>query len=324
MQVNSITNYNCKTPTRIFSNNLKSQEPVSNPTEQNVYFTGNDKNGSKAMRNTILALCLLPTAGSMVMTSCDPDPVFAYAESNAEANADANAEVTIDTTCYNHPGDTIIKWYYKYERPLPLDTLMKNFQNWDIDSTTIDMNDSTAKRNIIHYEGVREWEYNSREIGDMNILESTPKTNLVYDTEIVDYKGDHISYGKRIFRIPTSSFTIETKDGRTLHSPKGIFVEEYESDSDEKGSSILDCTLKSRAFCQTNGDTLNVAKRRGSNEFVETGKVAKGYLGANSILLQNLIGQYPTDDHVVDFKIQAINDHELRLKYVKAMDELEY
>ncbi len=319
MRVSSINNYNCQKTNQNFSNNLGLQNENKLSAQPNVYFTGDDKKASRAMRNTILALCMLPAAGSMVMSSCDDDPAYAY----EEANANANAEVSIDTTGYHHCGDTIIQWYYKYQRPLPLDTLMNNFHNWDIDSTDIDLNDSTAKRNIIHYEGVREWEYNTREIGDMNILESTPKNNLVYDTEIVDYKGDHISYGKRIFRIPTSKFTITTKDGRTLHSPKGIFVEEYENDFDEKGSSILDCTLKSRAFCQTNGDTLNVAKRKNSNEFVETGKVAKGYLGANSILLKNLIGEYPTDDHVVDFKIEAINDKELRLKYVKAMDELE-
>ena len=56
---------------------------------------------------------------------------------------------------------------------------------------------------------------------------------------------------------------------------------------------------------------------------METGNVSKGYLGANSILLKNLIGEYPTEDHYIDFSVEAINDKELRLRYVKAMDEIE-
>ncbi len=62
-------------------------------------------------------------------------------------------------------------------------------------------------------------------------------------------------------------------------------------------------------------------EERGTSEFVETGKVAKGYLGANSILLKNLIGDYPTDDHFVDFKVEAVNDNELRKRYVEYMDK---
>ena len=99
-------------------------------------------------------------------------------------------------------------------------------------------------------------------------------------------------------------------------------VEEYENEFGEKGGSILDCKLKTRAFVSTQGDTLNVARRKGTSEFVETGKVAKGYLNPkNSILLKNLIGTYPTDDHYIDFKVEAINDKELRAKYVYAKDE---
>jgi hypothetical protein len=78
--------------------------------------------------------------------------------------------------------------------------------------------------------------------------------------------------------------------------------------------------LKTRAFVSTAGDTLNVARRKGTNEFVETGKVAKGYLGANSVLLRNLIGEYSTDDHYIDFKVDAITDEELRAKYVYEKD----
>ena len=156
----------------------------------------------------------------------------------------------------------------------------------------------------------------------MNVGESSRKI-LVYDTEIRDYKDVHESYGKRVFRVPSGNFTIKKEDGTILKSPKGLFVEEYENETGEKNGSILDCKIKSRAFVQTNGDTLNVARRKGTSEFVETGKVAKGYLGANSILLRNLIGEYPTDDHYVNFKVEAINDNELRKRYVEYMDNKE-
>ena len=121
-------------------------------------------------------------------------------------------------------------------------------------------------------------------------------------------------------RIPTGSFSITKKDGEVVRNPKGFFVEEYENPYNEKGGSVLDCNVKSRAFVTTNGDTLNVSLLNDGNKFVETGKVAKGYLGANSILLQNPIGRYETEDHYVDFNVDAITDQELRCKYVKAMD----
>jgi hypothetical protein len=122
--------------------------------------------------------------------------------------------------------------------------------------------------------------------------------------------------------MPTGNFTITKEDGTILKSPKGLFVEEYESDNDEKNASIYDCSLKTRAFITTKGDTLNVSKRDGANSYVETGKVAKGYLGANSILLKNLIGEYSTDEHYIDFKVDAITDEELREKYVYAKDAI--
>lgn len=324
MQVNAINNYGYAGFGKSLVNNNKSVQTANTLQENTVTFTGDKKkNNANAMRTAIMALCFLPVAGSVV-TSCDKE-VFAEAHADADANADANADADasiIDTTGYNHPGDTIIKWYYKYQRPIPLDTLFKNMDNWDITGTDGNMNDSTSNRNIVHYEGTRDWEYGSREIGDMNILESSKKI-LVYDTEILDYEGNHETYGKRVFRIPSGSFSITTKDGRTLHNPGGLFVEEYENETGEKDGSIFDCKLKSRAFVQTNGDTLNVAKRNGTSEYVETGNVSKGYLGANSILLKNLIGEYPTEDHYIDFSVEAINDKELRLRYVKAMDEIE-
>ena len=314
MQVNSIRNYNISTPNKI---NLENKQVKTS----DIAFEGEKKKDSKALKAArdlaIASMFLAPIATTTLLSSCEHDDGFAYAKVDAWGG-----EGYIDTLGCNHPADTIIKWWYAWERPMPLDTLNNNFDNWDIPGVDPRWNDSLARRNIIHYEGTREWEYNTREIGDINVLESSKKI-LVYDTEIKDYKGNHESYGKRVLRIPSTNFTIKTKDGVTLHSPKGLFVEEYENEFNEKNGSILDCKLKSRAFVTTSGDTLNVAKRKGSSEFVETGKVAKGYLGANSVLLRNLIGEYSTDDHYVDFTVEAVEDKRLRAMYVEAMDKKE-
>ncbi len=321
MQVYAITGLGCGTPRKLNTNVAPSTNNYADNNQ--LSFLGNNKNSKsgKLMRDAAVAMFLIPIATTPLMTSCDKDDGYAYA--NAEVDGSKTPGYIVDTTEYHHPADTVIKWYYDYERPWPLDSLLNNLNNWGIDGTDVNPNDSTAKRNIIHYEGIREWEYNNKEIGDMNILESTPKKNLVYDVEILDYKGNHISYGKSVLRIPTGSFTVTTKDGRVLNSPKGFFVESYTNDNDEKGGSIYDCTLQSRAFCQTNGDTLFVAKRKGTSEYVEKGKVAKGYLGANTILLQNLIGQYDTDEHYVNMKIDAVDDHNLKLMYLRAKDDEE-
>lgn len=319
MQVNSVKSYDVTSNNRISNTN---SVPKQNP--QQVAFSGDDRkspnDGSKAMRNLIYGLMMLgaTAGGSQALTSCDDG----YAEAYARAEVTVTGNVSLDSLlnhCHCHP-DTIIKWYYAYQRPIPLDSLYKNLQNWDIDGTDGDMNDPKTNRNIVHYEGTREWEYGTKESGDMNILESS-KNVLIYDTEIKDCDGNHQSYGKRIFRIPTGTFYVTKKDGEVLKNPKGFFVEEYENPFDEKGGSVLDCNLKSRAFVVTNGDTLNVSPLNDGNNFVETGKVAKGYLGPNSIVLQNLIGKYETEDHYVDFKVDAINDEELRCRYVKEMDD---
>lgn len=314
MQVNSISSI-LYTPK--IAKTAKNNAAQSN----NIAFEGeSNKKPSKAMRiardTAIAAMFLTPTIGGL--TSCDP---FDDGYARAEANAWAGIGHYVDSTQCSHPADTIIKWWYDWERPWPLDSLYNNMQNWDIEGTDGNKNDSLADRNIIHYEGIRDWEYGTKEIGDMNVLESKKKI-LVYDTEIQDYKGNTESYGKRVLRLPSSNFTITKADGTKLHNPGGLFVEEYENEFGEKGGSILDCKLKTRAFVSTQGDTLNVARRKGTSEFVETGKVAKGYLNPkNSILLKNLIGTYPTDDHYIDFKVEAINDKELRAKYVYAKDE---
>ena len=150
MQVNAITSYQYSTP-----NKLNNHQKQSTPIESNsVNFTAREDNrrNSNAMRNAVVALCFLPVEGGVV-TSCDKE-AFAEAKVNVDANANANANASIiDTTGYKHPGDTIIKWYYKYQKPIPLDSLFNNMQNWDIDGADGDKNDSTANRNIIHYEG---------------------------------------------------------------------------------------------------------------------------------------------------------------------------
>jgi len=317
MQVNSVKNYGI---TSTLNKNV-SANTISKQNPQQVAFCADESknnNGSNAMRNLIYGLMMLgATAGSATLTSCDDGSADAY----AYASVTVTGNTTLDSlicNCHCKP-DTIIKWYYAFQRPIPLDSLYNNMQNWGIGGTEGGKDDPTAKRNIVHYEGTREWEYGTKEDGDMNILESS-RNILVYDTEIKDWEDNHQAYGKRVLRIPTGSFSLTKKDGEVLHNPKGWFVEEYENPFDEKGGSILDCKIKSRAFVTTEGDTLNVSTLNEGNKFVETGKVAKGYLGANSIVLQNLIGQYNTDDHYVDFKVDAINDEDLRCRYVKAMD----
>ena len=314
MHVNSIRNYNISS-----ANPTNTVNKSANMSD--VAFVGEKKDNKalKAARDLAIASMFLVPVATTTLTSCDEDH---YGFARAEAYAWAGIGSYVDSTHCTHPTDTLIKWWYAWERPMPLDSLNNNFNNWEIPGVDPAWRDSLANRNIIRYEGTREWEYGSKEIGNINVLESSKKI-LVYDTEIQDYKGNHESYGKRVFRIPSANFTITTKDGVTLHSPKGLFVEEYENEFDQENGSILDCKLKTRAFVTTDGDTLNVAKRRGTSEFVETGKVAKGYLGANTILLRNLIGQYSTDDHYVDFKVEAVEDKKLRAMYVYAMDQKE-
>jgi hypothetical protein len=316
MQINSINNYNLCAPKKA----IQTTKGATTPNAKNVAFTSEDANNKfmKAARNAGVAMVfLLPTTSAL--TSCN---IWEDGFVNAEACV-TTTPGSIDTTQCEHPTDTIIKWYYDFKRPIPLDSIFNNFQNWDIDGAEGNKNDSTANRNVIHYEGTRDWEYGTKEIGDINLTEANEDRKvLIYDTEILDYKGRHEAYGKRVFRIPNGSFTIQKEDGTVLKSPKGFFVEEYANDADTKKASIYDCTLKTRTFVTTNGDTLNVAKRKGSNEFVESGKVTKGYLGANSILLRNLIGEYSTDDHYIDFKVEAVNDEKLRAKYVYDMDAI--
>lgn len=320
MQIQSIQNYGLVSNKKL---NETTQTEKSTPANAQVAFGAGDEihgnKGSNAYKNLIYGLMMLGSvaAGSTALQSCDRD---AYAYAYAEPDADVKISIIDSLACHCHCSpDTVRMWYYGFNRPQPLDSLYNNFKNWDIDGTDGDRDNPKANRNVTHYEGTREWEYNSRETGDIRLTESS-RNVLVYDTEVKDYKGNHESYGKRVFRLPTASFKVITKDGDTLTSPKGLFVEEYENPTDNPKASILDCNLKTRAFVTTNGDTLNVAKLKGTNEYVETGKVAKGYLGANTVLLKSLIGMYPTDDHYTDFKVTTVDDETLRQKYVLDMD----
>ncbi len=76
------------------------------------------------------------------LTSCDKDD---YGYVRVEVNAWAGIGSYIDSTSCNHPTDTIIKWWYDYQRPLPLDSLLNNMGNWGIDGADGNMNDSTSK-----------------------------------------------------------------------------------------------------------------------------------------------------------------------------------
>ncbi|MBQ8458793.1 hypothetical protein IJ541_01675 [bacterium] len=326
MKVYSIDNYNL---------NCQKPQPKLNTVQANtnqmsaISFTSDDSKSSNAMRNTAMALMLAGT-----LSSCDKlfDDGEAYAlaqvaveQNDSTSHGSEGEKGWLRDSTYIHDTDSIIKWYYKFVRPQPLDTLYKNVHNWGIEGADADPNDSTANRNIVHYEGVRDWEYGTKEIGDENPIQSSKKV-LVYDTEVKDYKNNHEYYGKRIFRFPTGNFSIKMPNGKILNNPKGLFMEELRSDLDVAHDEISGCTKLSSVFVTTKGDTVEVARKSpNSSEFIAKGKMTKGYLngGINSLLLRNMIGIYDTDDHFLDFKIETVNDEELRRRYVRAMDNLD-
>ena len=308
MRVNFISNYNL--------GSLNQKQELNNPknniqTQEMPTFTGDDKKASRALRNTVIGAMMLPVAGGLV-ASCDTG--------DAEAWTKIDINWTEDST-HVAPKDTTDKWRDNFVRPIPLDSLYKNIGGWGFGDG--DINDSTSNRNIVHYEGTREWEYMTREIADINLTDFPNNKNvLVYDTEIQDYKGNTKSYGKQVLRIPEGNFTVTTKDGEVLNSPKGFFVESWVNNLGVKGASIYDCDKVSSAFCQTNGEVLNVAKVDDTgNHYVQTGSVQKGYLGDNSILLRDLIGIYSTDDHYTGFEIKAVNDSVLKDIFVDQMKD---
>lgn len=316
MRICSINSYNCTTPKRNLS---VKNNGMGNAANNAVNFTSDDKKSHLAKaKSAVIGVCLLPLASGMI-SSCDEPGTYAHAETNIEMDSVKHSDPHIWR--WEHT-DTIRNWRDNFVRPIPLDSLYKNFGNWGF--VNGDINDPKSDRNIIHYEITREWDLNNKEIGDMNYLQSArDRKVLVYDTEVKDYKGNHVYYGKSVIRIPEENYTVNTKDGRVLSSPKGFFVESWRSNSDRKGADFTSCTPLSRDFCVTVGDSLKVAKQIDNNKFELKGSVGKGYLDDKSILLKNLIGIYPTDDHLRDVSVVAVNDSVLKDKYVDARIEYE-
>lgn len=325
MHVNSIQSFN-------FNNSImarRAQEPAPQPQEptqepaKSIYFGNGDKSG-KSMRNATMAVLVplaLLTGGSAVTTSCEKDDV--YAEAKAEAKAEAYAyccrcggyhgqggcpcgnDTTKNDTTNN---DTTKNDWYK---PLPLDTLAKHMYIWDIDN----FNDTTAnaKRNIIHYHYARPWEYNNEVDARMNMAESKQdKSILVHDTEVFDYKGNHLYYGKEVREVPKNPVTLKTFSGKTIKTNALMTLELRRNNNDAKGAALKNTTVDEKLALMTVGDTVIVFKMDKNGIYQQDGKMAKGYLDDNTILLQDLIGEYPTDDHLTNFKLTAVTDEELK------------
>lgn len=237
--------------------------------------------------------------------------------------------VYVDTGSYHVTHDTITKWKDNYQKPIPLDTLAKINDKYNIDGMT------PQRKNIVNYQAIREWEYGQRFVAEMNQLESS-KNVLVYDREDLDWLGNHKGWGKDVYRIPTSRFMIETYSGKKLNSPKGVFFETYSNPWDEK-TSIYDNNLVQRYFFQTVGDSVKVFSYDPyTGLYREDGRVGKGYLDKGSvgsnILLKDLIASdpaikwgtnpdYSTEDHLIGVKVVTVNDEELKLMYLRARDD---
>ena len=224
----------------------------------------------------------------------------------------------IDTGSYHVDTVTIEKWRDHYERPIPLDTLAKHLYIWeigDVDTT------KTGKRNVVHYEYVREWEYNNRVLATMNPLESAMDKNvLVHDIDVLDYRDKHLYYGKEVRRVVQNPVLLQNKDGSEVRTKDGIFLELYKNPDDNENCSIFDSELEKRYFLQTAGNTVKVYEYESGNRYVEKGTAGKGYLGDGSILLDNCIGNYSTQDHIVDFNCVSVDDQTLTDIYLKARD----
>ncbi len=238
--------------------------------------------------------------------------------------------VYVDTGSYHVKHDTIEKWKYDFQKPIPLDTLSKIMDRFDIPTQ------DPSRKNIVNYQGIREWEYGDKFEANINLLESS-KNILVYDREDKDYKDNHTGWGKDVYRIPTSSFKIETYDGKVLNSPKGMFYEVYTNPWNQK-TSVYDNNLVQRYFLQTIGDHVRVFSYDPSTGlYREDGKVSEGYLNrkesGNNILLTDLIASDPslrwnntdpahsTEDHLVGVNLTGVNNEELKLMYARQRDD---
>lgn len=350
------------------------QKPVENQgLTASVYFGHKGDDNGNSMRKATLAglgsLLLLTTTPTLT-TSCDRDDAWAKSESKSESSSSSSATandtayfyisdhgkgchcdsccggkdtiykyivdhdtihdtIVVDTGSYHVTHDTITKWLLDWQKPIPLDTLHKWNKHFDVD------NPDPLRSNIVYYEGIREWEYGEKFKANVNLLESS-KNILVYDREDLDWQGKHTGWGKDVYRIPTSKFTIQTYNGKKLNSPKGLFYETYANPTDQK-SSIYDNNLVQRYFFQTHGDSVDVySYDPQTGLYREDGRFAKGYLDKGSvggnILLKDLIASdpaikwgtdpnYSTEDHLVGMKVVTVNDEELKLMYIRARDD---
>ncbi|MBR1460452.1 hypothetical protein IJ596_02310 [bacterium] len=314
-----------------------------------IYFGNSDDKSSRGMKWLLIPAASLALAGPM-LSSCEDEPTYAHAEAivndtvNVNVNTNGNGgcggrdtirdTVYIDRTkhdtCYVDTGsyhvshDTIVKWRDHFVRPIPLDSIMKNLSNWGIDGTNgANIFDGSTNRNIIHYTAQHNWELNDIEKGDIDLLESN-KNRLVYRTEILNFKKEFQGYGALVFRIPTSSFTVETASGKKITSPRGYFVEEYENNTGNKWADLSDCERTHQRFVQTTADgkILNVYTRNDKGVYVYDGDAAEGYLEkGTSILLKNLLGAYDNERHLIDVHVSACNDEILKDLYIRQMDD---
>lgn len=237
--------------------------------------------------------------------------------------------IYIDTGSYHVDTVKIKEWVDRWQKPIPLDTLDKWENKFDIPTS------DPSRHNIINYQAIREWEYGDRFVANMNMLESS-KNILVYDREDLDWTGNHKGWGKDVYRIPTSNFKIQTYSGKTISNPKGLFYETYVSRSDQN-TTIYDNNLVQRYFFQTDGNKVVVySYDAATGLYREDGEFSKGYLDqaevGGNILLSNLIASdpeikwtnnpdYATEDHMVGCKVVTVNDEELQMMYVRAKDD---
>ena len=257
------------------------------------------------------------------------DTVHHHDTTYVEVPVEIPVYVYVDTGSYHVTHDTIVKWKDRWQKPIPLDTLSKWTDKFDIPGS------DPTRKNIVNYQAIREWEYGERFVANMNQLESS-KNILVYDREDLDWTGKHKGWGKDVYRIPTSSFKIQTYSGKTLNNPKGIFFETYVNPWDQN-SSIYDNNLVQRYFFSTAGDKVKVYSYDAKTGlYREDGDFQKGYLDksavGSNILLTDLIASdpeikwsnnpdYSTEDHLVGVKVVTVNDEELQLLYVRAKDD---
>ena len=254
------------------------------------------------------------------------ETIHHYDTTYIEVPKEIPVPVYVDTGSYHVVHDTITQWKDNWEKPIPLDTLAKITEKFDIDGI------DPSRKNIVSYQGIREWEYGNRFVTMMNQLQSS-KNILVYDREDLDWEGKHLGWGKDVFRIPRTNFKIETYNGKTINNPKGIFVETYKNPFNSEISDVSDNELLTRQFFQTRGDSVFVyTYDKNTGLYREDGRVSKGYLENNSVLLTDLIASdpdkkfgtdpaYSTEDHIVSCKVATVNDEELKLLYVRAKDD---